>query len=70
MLVQVADGHVAGPGDGTGVGHDFAGDDVQEGGLSFAVGADEADVLAFQQAEGCVLQNLAGAEAVGYFFYC
>ena len=46
-LVEVADANVPGPFDLAFVRHEFSGDDIHEGGFSFAVGTDKADVFAF-----------------------
>ena len=55
VLVQIADRDMAGPGDLACIRQDLAGDDVQKCGFSFAVRTDQTDVLAFEQAKGCVL---------------
>ena len=47
---------------------DLAGDDVQEGGFAFTVGADQPDVFSLEQTKGRVLQNLACPESMGDFF--
>ena len=43
-------------------------DGFQHFGFAFAVGADQTDMLAAQQAEGNVLENGAVAKAVGQVF--
>ena len=47
VLVEVADANVPGPFDLALVRHEFSGDDIHEGGFSFAVGTDKTDVFAF-----------------------
>ena len=59
---------MAGPGDFARVRQDLAGDDVQEGGFAFTVGADQPDVFSLEQTKGRVLQNLACPESMGDFF--
>ena len=68
MLIQVSGPDVFRPFDLALVGHQFSGDNIHEGGLALAVGADEPDVLSFQQAEGHVVENRTVAEAVGQVF--
>ena len=69
MLIQIADTHVFRPLDLAFVRLQLAGDGVHKGGFAFAVGADKADVLPFQQAEGYVFENGAIAKAVEEMFY-
>ncbi len=69
LLFQVANRHPARPFDPPGVRLQLAGDDVEEGRLSLAVGADEADMLAPEQPEGGAVQDGPGPETVGYVLY-
>ena len=68
MLIQIADGYMAGPCDLAGIWHDLTGNNVEERGFSFAISTDQPDMLAFKQAERRILQNLACSKSMGYVF--
>ena len=65
VLRHVADARVAAHGDGAGIGLELAGEDPEQGGLARAVAADQAEALAFGDAERDVLEQQAGAEGFG-----
>ena len=64
MLIQVTNAHALGPFDFAVIRLELARNDVHEGGFPFTVGADESDMLAFQQAEGYIVEDRAVSKAV------
>ena len=65
LLRHVTDTRVAPHGDGAGIGLHFAGQNFQERGLAGAVGTDQAEALAFRDAERDVLEQHARPESLG-----
>ena len=65
VLIQITCPDVFGPLDLALVRLQPVGDHTHKGGLALAVGTDEADVLAPQQAEGYVLENGPVTETMG-----
>ena len=56
----MADADAAAPGDAPAVGFEGARQHVEEGGFAVAVASDDADAIAFFDAEGDVVENGAG----------
>ncbi len=68
VLIQITDRDAVGPLHLAGVRLQLPGDDAQKGRLSFAIGADQANMLPLEEPKRCVLQNLARAKAVTDIF--
>ncbi|BFH68714.1 hypothetical protein J27TS7_24700 [Paenibacillus dendritiformis] len=64
MLIEVADTYALGPFNLAFIWLKLAGDDIHKCGLAFSVGADKANVLAFEQAEGYILEDCTVSKAV------
>ena len=64
LLRHVADARVAAEGDGAAIGIDLAGEDAQQGGFAGAVAADQAEALAFGDAERDVLERAGGSRRI------
>src|ERR1035438_4432749 len=65
LLRHVADARIAAQGDAAAVGFKLAGKDAEESGLACAVAADQAEALAFGDAERDVFEQQAGAVGFG-----
>ncbi|MNI51398.1 hypothetical protein D3C73_1061240 [compost metagenome] len=64
MLIKVTNTHTFGPFNLAVIRLELACNDVHKSRLAFAVGADESDMLAFEQAEGYIVEDSAISKAM------
>ena len=68
VLIQIAHTDIFGPFHFAFIRHELSGDNIHKGRFPLAVGADQANMLSLEQAEGNIMKNGSVTKAMGKMF--